>query len=84
MEDRTRLIAVARGDAPPDLVVEGARVFSAFTKEWLETDVAVAEGRIAGLGEFDGGRRVAAKGQFLVPGFIDAHMHTESTKLMVD
>jgi adenine deaminase len=84
MEDRSRLIAVARGDAAPDLVVEGARVFSAFTKEWLDGDVAVAEGRIAGVGEFEGGRRVDAGDQYLVPGFIDAHMHTESTKLMVD
>jgi adenine deaminase len=44
--DRARLIAVARGDEPPDLVIAGARVFSAFTREWLEADVAVAEGRI--------------------------------------
>jgi adenine deaminase len=84
MEDRARLIAVARGDAVPDLVVEGARVFSAFTKEWLEADVGVADGRVAGLGTFDGGERVDGRGQYLVPGFIDAHMHTESTKLTVD
>jgi adenine deaminase len=84
MEDRSRLIAVARRDAAPDLVVEGAQVFSSFTKEWLELDVGIAGGRIAGLGEFDGGERVDGRGQYLVPGFIDAHMHTESTKLMVD
>ena len=47
---RQRLLAVARGDAEPDLVVAGARVFSAFTREWLEGDVAVADGRIAGIG----------------------------------
>ena len=84
MNERARLIAVARGDEPPDLVVENARVFSAFTREWLEVDVGVAEGRVAGLGEFTGGERVDGGGQYLVPGFVDAHMHIESSKLMVD
>ena len=84
MTDRARLIAVARGDAPPDLVVRGARVFSAFTKEWIETDVAVAEGRVAGLGDFEDGDTVDGRDQYLVPGFIDAHVHIESSKLMVD
>ena len=84
MTDRARLIAVARGDAPPDLVVRGAHVFAAFTKEWLEVDVAVAEGRVAGLGSFEGGEVVDGRGQYLVPGFIDAHVHIESSKLMVD
>lgn len=82
--NRSRLIAVARGDEPPDLVVSGARVFSAFTREWLDVDVAVAEGRIAGLGGFEGPNRYGARDHYLVPGFIDAHMHTESSKLMVD
>jgi adenine deaminase len=79
---RADLIAVARGDAPPDLVIGGAHVFSAFTCEWLETDVAVFGGVIAGLGEYEGGERVDASGQYLVPGFIDAHVHIESSKLV--
>jgi adenine deaminase len=77
----SRLLAVARGDEPPDLVIEGARVFGAFTREWLEGDVAVADGRIAGIGAYDGGERVDARGRFLVPGFVDAHLHLESSKL---
>ncbi|CAN5646417.1 adenine deaminase [soil metagenome] len=85
MTDRARLLAVARGDEPPDLVVAGAKVFSSFTKEWLDVDVAAAEGRVAGLGRFDDcDRRVDGRGQYLVPGFIDAHVHIESSKLMVD
>ena len=82
--NRGRLIAVARGEESPDLVVAGAQVFSAFTREWLDVDVALAEGRIAGLGRFDAANRYDASGKYLVPGFIDAHMHTESSKLMVD
>src|SRR4051812_18077020 len=82
--NRAHLIAVARGDAEPDAVIEDARVFAAFTKEWLEVDVAIARGAIAGLGRYEGGRRIDAAGEHLVPGFIDAHVHIESSKLMVD
>ena len=85
MTDRARLIAVARGDEAPDLVISGARVFAAFTKEWLDVEVAVADGRIAGLGgPYEGSERIDASGRYLIPGFIDAHMHIESSKLMVD
>src|SRR5690242_14293143 len=76
-----RLIAVARGDAEPDTVIEGATVFSAFTREWLDGDVAIADGRIAGVGSYDGGSRIDGRGKWLVPGFIDAHVHLESAKL---
>ena len=82
MSDRARLLAVARGDAEPDLVVTGARVFSAFTREWLDGDVAVAGGRIAGVGSYAGGERIDAAGGHLVPGLIDAHVHIESSKLL--
>jgi len=82
--NRARLISVARGDEAPDLVVEGAQVFAAFTREWLELDVAVADGRVAGLGRFEGGERVDASGQYLVPGFIDAHVHLESSMVTFD
>jgi adenine deaminase len=81
---RARLVAVARGDEPPDLVVSGAHVFCAFTKEWLDVDVAVADGRVAGLGDYDGPHRFDASGGWLVPGFIDAHVHVESSKLTPD
>jgi adenine deaminase len=84
VDSRRRLISVARRAQAPDLVVERASVFSAFTREWLRADVAFAEGRVAGLGSFDGGERVDGSGQFLIPGFIDAHVHLESSMLMFD
>src|SRR6476659_8794894 len=84
MPDLSRRLAVARGDEPADLVVRGGRVFSVFTREWLETDVAVVDGVVAGLGDYDGGRQLAARGRYVVPGFVDAHMHLESAKLLVD
>lgn len=79
-----RRIAVARGDEPADLVISGGRVLSVFTGELLEADVAIAGHHVAGLGRYEGRRTVDARGLILLPGFVDAHMHIESTKLMVD
>jgi len=84
MDDLARRLAVARGDEPADVVVRGGHVLSVFTREWLEVDIAVADGWIAGLGEYDGREVVDASGRYVVPGFIDAHMHLESTKLLPD
>ena len=82
--DLARRLAVARGDEPADLVIRGGRVFSAFTREWLDADVAVVDGVVAGLGEYDGRETLDASGRWLVSGFVDAHLHIESSKLMVD
>jgi adenine deaminase len=84
MQTLQRRLAVARGDAPADLVVRGGRVLSVFTKEWLETDVAIVDGVVAGLGNYEGRETLDVPGTFIVPGFIDAHMHLESTKLLPD
>jgi adenine deaminase len=82
--DLARRLAVARGDEAADVVVRGGRVLSVFTREWLEVDVAIADGWIAGLGDYEGKEIVDASGRHVVPGFIDAHMHLESTKLLPD
>ena len=79
-----RWMAVARGDEPADLVLAGGRVLSVFTREWLDVDVAIVDGHVVGLGRYEGGDRLDVTGKYLVPGFIDAHMHLESSKLTVD
>jgi adenine deaminase len=84
MPDLARRLAVARGDELADVVIEGGKVFSAFTREWLETEVAICDGYVAGLGEYAGKEVVHAGGKYVVPGFIDAHVHLESSKLLVD
>ena len=84
MSDLQRRLAVARGDEPADLVVRGGKVLSVFTREWLDVDVAIVDGTIAGLGEYEGKETIDATGRFVVPGFVDAHMHIESVKLLVD
>src|SRR5438132_5290945 len=83
--DLAERLAVARGDEPADLVIAGGRVLSVFTGELLDADVAIAGEHIAGVGPgYEGRQAVDASGQILLPGFIDGHMHIESTKLMVD
>ncbi len=84
-EDLAHRLAVARGDQPADLVIKGGRALSMFTGELLEVDVAVAGEHVAGVGPgYEGTEVFDASGLILLPGFIDGHMHIESTKLMVD
>ncbi len=78
------ILAVARGDEPADLLLTGGRVFSPGTREWLREDLAIADGVIAGWGPREAREIVDVSGAALTPGFIDAHMHLESTKLWVD
>ena len=84
MEGLARRIAVAGGEAPADLVLTGARTLDVVTGRMLEGDVALADGMIAGVGgDFDGPRR-QLDGLTLVPGFIDTHLHVESSLVTPD
>src|SRR5437899_2243592 len=82
--DLARRLAVARGSEPAELGVRGGGVLSVFTREWVEADVAIADGWVAGLGDYEGREVLDAAGRYVVPGLIDAHMHLESTKLLPD
>jgi len=80
-ESRQRLVRVALGEERADLVIRGANVVLVQTGEIVQADVAIAEGRFAGFGAFEGRDVIDAAGQYLVPGFIDAHVHIESSML---
>jgi len=82
--DLAHRLAVARGDEPADVVLAGGRILSVFTGELLDADVAIAGEHVAGVGRYEGHRTVDASGLILLPGFIDGHMHIESTKLPPD
>jgi adenine deaminase len=82
--DLARRLAVARGDEPADTVVRGGRVLSVFTREWLDGDVAICDGYVAGIGDYEADEVVDATGRWVVPGFVDAHLHLESPKLLPD
>jgi adenine deaminase len=79
-----RVLAVARGDEPADLLLRGGRVLSPSTREWVTTDLAVADGVVAGWGPRDAIEVVDLDGAAVTAGLVDAHMHLESTKLWVD
>ncbi|PTA68027.1 adenine deaminase C-terminal domain-containing protein [Deinococcus arcticus] len=81
-EDRQRLVRAARGEVPGDLLVRGAQVVQPATGEIFAADVLVAAGRVAALGSgFEAARTVEARGAYLAPGFLDAHVHIESSLL---
>ena len=80
-EFEQRLLKVARGLERADLVLKGGNVFNSFTGEWETADVAVCGGVIAGIGSYKGAEEYNMAGKFLTPGFLDAHMHIESTML---
>ena len=79
-----RMLAVARGDEPADLLLSGGKVFVPGTREWIETDLAVADGVVVGWGSREAVEVVDVGGALLTPGFVDPHMHLESTKLWID
>lgn len=79
-----RALAVARGDEPADLLLTGGRVFLPPTGEWLDVPLAICDGTVAGWGEREALEVHDLGGAAVTPGFVDAHMHLESTKLWVD
>jgi adenine deaminase len=78
------VLAVARGDVPADLLLRGGRVLSPSTREWVTTDLAIADGVVAGWGRREALEEVELEGAAVTAGLVDAHMHLESTKLWID
>jgi adenine deaminase len=74
-------IRTARGQQAPDLVLTAARVVNVFTNDVQTADVAITDGRVVGLGAYDGPRSIDLAGAYLLPGLIDGHLHIESTLL---
>ena len=73
-------IAQARGDAPADLVLRGGRIFDLVSGELLAGDVAICGDTIVGImGDYEGRAVIDVTGLILVPGFIDTHLHVESS-----
>ena len=77
--DLETLIRHARGEFPADLLIENARVVNVLSGEIQETSVALARSRIVGLGDYPAKDRLDLAGAYLAPGFIDAHVHIESS-----
>lgn len=76
---KQRIIAVASGREKADLVLKNAMYLNVFSNEFLQGDIAVANGLIAGIGEYEGENEINVNGKLVLPGFIDAHIHLESS-----
>jgi adenine deaminase len=80
MERIQRRLQAARGELPAEIVLTGGRLANVYTGEWQETDVALFDGIIVGLGDYPGPKLTVA-GRYILPGFIDGHLHLESSML---
>jgi len=74
-------IDAARGIAPADMIFEDATIFNPFTCSWDEGTLAVKDGIVLGMGDYEGNETRDCSGKYLVPGLIDAHVHIESSLL---
>ncbi len=80
-ERLSRRIALALGQAPADLLIANCRLVNVLSGEIHSTDVAVADGIVLGFGKYEAREVVDAGGRHLCPGFLDGHIHIESTLL---
>ena len=72
-------IAVARGEEPADLLLKNAQLVNVLSGEIHAADIAIYDGKVVGLGEYSASQTVDLKGKFVCPGFMDAHVHLESS-----
>ena len=79
LKEYRRCADVARHHEKAELVLKNANVVNVFTGEILSADVAVSDGKIAGIGTYEGEKEEDLGGKYLCPGFIDSHLHLEST-----
>ena len=76
---KLRIVDVAAGREKADLVLKNASYVNVFTNEICQGDIAVAEGLIVGIGAYSGAVEHDMSGKIVLPGFIDAHIHLESS-----
>lgn len=76
---KQRIIAAAAGREPADLVLKNATFVNVFSNELSNMDIAVTEGLIVGMGSYHGREEVDCTGRIVLPGFLDAHIHLESS-----
>lgn len=76
-----RMRKASRGEAAASLVLKNGMVVNVYTDEIVEADVAVEDGVVVGVGDYEGSVEIDCSGRFVLPGFVDAHVHIESTTL---
>ncbi|MGI8432403.1 MAG: adenine deaminase [Chthoniobacterales bacterium] len=83
MRDLQEKLRVARGEEPAEVVFKNARLVNVLSAEIYLTNVAVDDGRVVGLGDYEGRETIDLDGAFLAPSLIDGHFHVESTMLTI-
>ena len=78
-DEERRLVETAAGRRRAELVLKNARYVNVFTHELCTGDIAIACGKIAGIGKYDGEKELDVSGRIVCPGFLDAHIHIESS-----
>lgn len=73
------MMKVARGLEKADLVLKNGMILNVFTEEFLPGDVAIVGDMIVGIGKYSGEKEINCTGKYIVPGFVDAHVHIESS-----
>lgn len=81
--DLSQQIRIAAGDGPVDLLLANGQLVNVFSGEIHPASVAIHQGRIIGLGDYEAVQRVDLEGRFIAPGFIDGHIHIESSMLAI-
>jgi adenine deaminase len=81
MRDEQHKLRIARGEEPSELVFRNAQLVNVLSGEIYKTNIAVTDGRVVGVGDYDGQTVIDLKGAFLAPSLIDAHFHVESSML---
>lgn len=78
-DELRNLIKKAKGEEKPELVLKNVNLINVFTKEIIKTNVAIDSGKIVGIGDYEGVKEEDLEGKYLAPGFIDSHVHIESS-----
>ncbi len=76
---KKRIISTSLKTEKADLVLKGGKYVNLFTREILKGDIAIRDGIICGIGNYEGEKEMDVRGKIIVPGFIDAHIHLESS-----
>ena len=72
---------VCRRLKPADIVLKNAYIINVFTKEILKGNLAICDDKIIGIGDYKGEEEIDLEGKYVVPGFIDSHVHIESSMI---
>jgi len=78
------LLSIALGNEKADLVFKNGKIIDVFNEKVIKEDLAISNGVIIGFGKYEGKKEVDIEGKFISPGFIDAHLHLESTMVTIE